>query len=177
MTVIRIFLISSLFILLASNCSQADYLPDAPSDSYSINVQEAVKDPLTDLQCMALNIYHEARGEPLLGQYAVAMVTLNRVRSPHYPDSICEVILQPWQFSWTNDNLPDQPYEDQAWKLSYNIAYRFLVGDFRVDWMSTLTHYHDLVTVVDWKGVRVVMMLGNHVYYEPCRANVCIHLQ
>ena len=37
-----------------------------------------------DLQCLALNIYHEARSESLAGQYAVADVVLNRVESPMY---------------------------------------------------------------------------------------------
>ena len=40
-----------------------------------------------DLMCLARNIYHEARGEPITGQYAVAEVTMNRVASRRFPDS------------------------------------------------------------------------------------------
>ena len=64
-----------------------------------------------DLRCLAENIYFEARGEPLRGQYAVAEVTLNRVASPHFPDTICDVVHDTrWDsrrqrrvahFSWT----------------------------------------------------------------------------
>lgn len=42
--------------------------------------------------CLALNVYHEARSENYDGQMAVAQVTLNRVASEKYPDSICDVV-------------------------------------------------------------------------------------
>src|SRR5688572_22282571 len=45
-----------------------------------------------ELRCLAENIYFEARGEPLKGQYAVAEVTLNRMVSPFFPDSECDVV-------------------------------------------------------------------------------------
>jgi spore germination cell wall hydrolase CwlJ-like protein len=56
-----------------------------------------------DLFCLAKNIFHEAGIETELGMFAVAQVTLNRVRNARYPDSICDVVMQPAQFSWTND--------------------------------------------------------------------------
>lgn len=55
----------------------------------------------TEIGCLAANLYFEARGEPLKGQLAVAKVTLNRVKSKQYPDSICAVVFQKHQFSWT----------------------------------------------------------------------------
>lgn len=46
-----------------------------------INYVSAQEDELNEeLECLALNIYHEARSESLAGQYAVADVTVNRVR-------------------------------------------------------------------------------------------------
>lgn len=55
-----------------------------------------------ELDCFAKAIYHEARGEPLTGQIAVGWVILNRVLSPAYPHSICDVVYQTNQFSWTS---------------------------------------------------------------------------
>ena len=59
------------------------------------------------LQCLALNVYWEARSEPMQGQLAVAAVTLNRVNDPRFPDDICDVVRQGGevrkhrcQFSW-----------------------------------------------------------------------------
>src|SRR5271167_713382 len=45
-----------------------------------------------DLECLAENVYFEARGEPLEGQYAVAEVTLNRTWAQNFPHTICEVV-------------------------------------------------------------------------------------
>src|SRR5687768_8008921 len=47
-----------------------------------------------ELECLAKTIYFEARGESEQGQRAVAAVVLNRVRSPDFPDSVCEVVHQ-----------------------------------------------------------------------------------
>ena len=48
----------------------------------------------TSLMCLALNIYFEARSEPIEGQIAIAEVTLNRVASTNYPNDVCSVVLQ-----------------------------------------------------------------------------------
>jgi len=58
------------------------------------------------LKCLTDNVYHEARGEPIGGRYAVVFATLERMlnkKSNEFPKSICGVVHQPWQFSWTKD--------------------------------------------------------------------------
>ena len=55
--------------------------------------KEALLDPI-QLECMAKNIYFEAAIESTAGKMAVAQVTLNRVRSPYYPNSVCGVVKQ-----------------------------------------------------------------------------------
>jgi len=72
--------------------------------------------------CMALNIYHEARGSTYDDMIGVASVTLNRKDSWRWPDSVCEVVYQSWAFSWTMDDLSDIPYEKKAWNTSIKIA-------------------------------------------------------
>ena len=66
------------------------------------------------LYCGAQNIYHESRGESNLGQIAVAQVVRNRVESQKYPNTICEVVWQPKQFSWTHDGRSDEPKDRKA---------------------------------------------------------------
>lgn len=59
-----------------------------------------------ELKCLTENVYHEARGEPIGGRYAVIFATLERVlnkKSKEFPKTICGVVHQPWQFSWTKD--------------------------------------------------------------------------
>ena len=46
------------------------------------------------LECLAKNIYFEARNEPFVGQFAVALVTLNRVNDTDFPNTVCEVVYE-----------------------------------------------------------------------------------
>lgn len=60
-----------------------------------------------EINCLRANIYFEARGESLKGKSAVAKVTLNRVLSKKYPNTVCKVVFQPVQFSW----VKSEPFE------------------------------------------------------------------
>ena len=74
-----------------------------------------------ELECMSKNIYFEAAMESTAGKLAVAQVTMNRVRSHHYPNTVCKVITQGrhykngfpvkdrCQFSWYCDGKLDVP--------------------------------------------------------------------
>ncbi len=75
-----------------------------------------------ELRCLALNVYFEARGEKPEGQFAVALVTMNRTKSRHYPSSVCDVVWQKRQFSWTHDGKSDRPTDMRAWTLAKKIA-------------------------------------------------------
>lgn len=89
-----------------------------------------------ELTCLACNIYHEARDQPEQGQLAVAMVTLNRLRTADFPKSICEVVWEKGrdhrtgrtvaQFSWTLDDRPDRVTEPAAWEKAKALASRAL---------------------------------------------------
>lgn len=78
--------------------------------------------------CLALGIYHEARGESLHGQQAVAQVIINRKRSKAYPNSICGVVYQNshrynrCQFSFACDRLSDTPKNEHAWRKAVFMA-------------------------------------------------------
>jgi N-acetylmuramoyl-L-alanine amidase len=84
-----------------------------------------------DLECLAENVYFEARGEPLEGQYAVAEVTLNRTRSDHFPHTVCGVVHEiRWNpsrrrlvadFSWTEQGGLS-PEDGPAWKQAMAVA-------------------------------------------------------
>ena len=123
-----------------------------------------------ELQCLAENIYHEARGESIDGKIAVANVTLNRVVSSSYPNTVCGVVKQAvlsrwWlehngrevpvrhrcQFSWYCDGKSDAIilHDDAgktitanmvAWKDSIKIATLALKGELS-DLTSGATHY------------------------------------
>jgi N-acetylmuramoyl-L-alanine amidase len=67
-------------------------------------VQGRVGEPRADdVWMISRMVAAEARGEPFLGQVAVAAVIVNRVRSPLFPGTVSGVIFQPWAFSPIND--------------------------------------------------------------------------
>ena len=90
-----------------------------------------------DVFCLAKNIFHEARGEPTIGKYAVAQITLNRVESLKYPNNICSVVLDRYQFSWANQKSQHwtRP-QGQNWEESYRVALNVLENGERVSWIE-----------------------------------------
>ncbi|MYB35258.1 MAG: cell wall hydrolase [Gammaproteobacteria bacterium] len=120
-----------------------------------------------ELRCLALNIYHEARGESISGQKAIASVIMNRVRSQRYPDSICEVVWQPKQFSWTIAHEKYHAVTDpRAWKVALIIAQRTLAG-YEYARVGEATHYHASSVAPYWAAYgNFVVKIGDHIFYE-----------
>lgn len=121
------------------------------------------------LTCLALNVYHEARSEPIQGQLAVAQVTVNRAASARYPDSICDVVYQRKQFSWTHDGKSDKPKEQEAWAMAQAVAYSVAQGH-SVELSERVLHYHADYVRPHWaRGEEPVATHGRHLFYEGIR--------
>ena len=130
--------------------------------------------------CMALNIYHEARGEPLAGQIGVAHSVLNRMADSRYPDTACEVIKQAkyngWdminpirykcQYSWFCDGLSDKPQNGKAMLEATILAQHVLAGK-SIDITEGATHYHADYVHPYWADeMTTTIKLGSHIYYR-----------
>ncbi len=115
--------------------------------------------------CLALNIYHEARSERVEGQIAVAQVTLNRVAHDEWPSTICEVVYQPKQFSWTHLVKEQSPLEKKAWKKARVIARDVMIGNVE-DPTHGAVFYHANYVNPDWaKFMDLSKVIGNHLFY------------
>lgn len=75
-----------------------------------------------ETNCLALNLYYEARGLPDRDLRAVADVTLNRASSGRFPRTICEVVYQRGQFSWTFDQHSNVPRDRREFERAQMIA-------------------------------------------------------
>src|SRR5262245_277494 len=129
----------------------------------------------TDLRCLAENVYYEARGEPLAGQIAVAEVTLNRVASPYFPDTICDVVHEArWDpirrrmvaaFSWTEFDNVRTP-RGAAWREAMAAATAVYDGTHTPVAPRAL-YYHATYIHPYWaRSKRQVAKIGNHVFYR-----------
>lgn len=122
------------------------------------------------IEALALNIYHEARGEGIDGMLMVAEVTMNRVFHPAFPDTVCEVVYQPHQFSWTIMSEEFQRPDDiQLLDEALRIAEYTLVHAEEIGMGTNATHYLNpslLENLPSWTFVyQEVGRVGNHVFY------------
>lgn len=127
------------------------------------------------LECLARNVYYEARGESAVGQYAVAEVTMNRKASPLYPKTVCEVVYQRnWDplrgrfvgaFSWTEFDVLDAPAGD-AWRRALKVA-EDVYYQRRPPTLEGALHFHATHIEPDWSKERErVVRIGRHVFYR-----------
>jgi spore germination cell wall hydrolase CwlJ-like protein len=139
-------------------------------------------DLYTDVQCLADNIYHEARDQSFAGQLAVAHVTLNRVMDARFPDDICDVVHQGpvytnWkgnelpvrykcQFSWYCDGLSDDVQDVQSYEEAYSIALEVLSGH-QLDFTNGATHYHTTKVNPWWaRSLERTVLIDDHIFYR-----------
>lgn len=116
----------------------------------------------TEFDCLARNVYYEARGENYKGKLAVALVTLNRTEDARFPKTICSVVYQKRQFSWTSKFYKTQ-VNKKEWQESKNAAFdaymnRNILGKFKA------THYHNFTVSPKW-GLKKVTVIHNHIFY------------
>jgi spore germination cell wall hydrolase CwlJ-like protein len=124
------------------------------------------------VQCLAENIYYEARGQNGRGWLAVAEVTMNRVKRPGYPDTICGVVHQRTpvennvvcQFSWTCETM-NRP-QGYLWELAQKFAAAFYFNPEEFPSVAAgATHYHATHVNPGWK-LPVVAKIQDHIFYK-----------
>ena len=149
-----------------------------------------------EANCLALNVYYEARSDNLAGMYAVSDVVLNRVRDDRYPNTICEVVYQgptkeSWktkqdpdlpddqrkynpvrnmcQFSWYCDGKDDIPDDETGWATAQYVAGSILYANKHRGITEGSTHYHATYVKPRWahdRGMNHVGRIGTHIFYR-----------
>lgn len=134
-----------------------------------------------ELECLALNIYFEARDQDTDSQMAVSMVVLNRAKDSFWPNHVCDVVKQgsyrdgyvrrnKCQFSWYCDGLPDRPYERETWLKNLKVAedgYYLWANGY--DLTNGATNYHAKYVTPLWNkdfNMHYVATIGDHIFYR-----------
>lgn len=152
-------LILSLFLLLSVNAFASDNLT-----SY----QEK------QISCLAQNIFFESGAEPIKGQIAVGMVTMNRTKSGVFPDSVCGVVKQKvkglCQFSWVcnpakriNKFKGTETYKNVE-QLATHI---YLEHEDIPDVTRGALYFHASHVQPGWTNLKKTLKIGHHVFYKP----------
>ena len=146
-------------------------------------------------ECLALNMYHEARGQGTAGLFAVSAVVLNRVNDKRFPNSVCEVIEQgpireSWktrqhkdlpkhkrqyypvknkcQFSWYCDGKSDTPYNKKKYQELLDLSKSIMYNEISfVDITDGALFYHaDYVTPGWAKTKQKTVEVQDHIFYR-----------
>lgn len=137
---------------------------------------------MTQITCMAKNIFYEAAGEPILGQAAVARVVLNRVKHG-FAKTPCNVIYQSTtikketesgetevikvcQFSWVCADKADPNKNSPDYILAKQVAFDVVVNDaYKEVIPRTALFFHNLSITPPW-SYAMAMRIGNHIFYS-----------
>lgn len=131
-----------------------------------------------ELECLALNVYFESRGEPHEGQAAVANVVMNRIADDRFPGGVCAVVQQggtestDCQFSWWCDGLEHRPRHKADWKLARDIA-RSVYWGLGNDPTGGALWYHAIRVKPIWRlKLARGPKIGQHIFYldKPAKA-------
>jgi hypothetical protein len=149
---------------------EAAWLQKAGWPLYALVERYAAGAPLDEqAHCVAVAVYHEARGESLEGQLAVARVIMNRAASGKYPASWCGTVKQPWQFSFVNPRTGDYPLVDQAsvsWKKALGVTRLAINNAVQILPTDVLWYHADYVAPVWGKRLSRVEKIGTHIFYR-----------
>ena len=113
-------------------------------------------------KCLAATIWAEARGEPKQGQIAVANVVLNRAYITD--QSICQVVKEKHQFSWTNSKVEfDNAFRKSGQYLQ--LANDILMGVYN-DPTFGATHFFSQGVPSWFKKGKQTVKIGNHTFMK-----------
>jgi spore germination cell wall hydrolase CwlJ-like protein len=127
------------------------------------------------VECLAQNIYFESGHESEEGQIAVGMVTMNRVKSGIFPDTICGVVKQKTQstcqFSWFCEGKFDVKSLTHFNHSLYNsvrelAVYVYANHDKIEDPSKGALFYHADYVHPHWKNVTYLTQIGRHKFYD-----------
>lgn len=155
-----------------------------PTDKPVLVVVEEPEFDQDEFECLRTNLYHEAGNQSRRGMEAVALVTLNRTKTKHYPKTVCGVVKsyavtrrgKVCQFSWYCDGKTDAPnlnnsLEREAWDNATTVATAAMRGKLK-DFLGRATHYHANYVSPDWswpvhsKRYRRLTSVGTHIFYR-----------
>jgi len=160
------------------NLTVAGFMAESPFSRASLAGRVAALGPSTaqveeELNCLALNIYHEARNEPDEGQFAVAHVVLNRISDPRFPETACKVIRQGGervrhrcQFSWWCDGRSDRPRNLRKWRNIKAMAEAVYWGRSVDPTGGALWYHADYVSPYWGRVFNRTRQIGRHIFYH-----------
>lgn len=166
----KLLIIFSIF-LIAINI----LMPAAKVYADTLIAEEVSEQFNEEVNCLAQNIYFEAGKESFEGKLAVAQITINRVNSGKFPNSVCGVVKQKdkihgtliCQFSWFCNQAYAMVRNQYQWEESLIVARKALTEPVAHDtiYKTNALYYHANYVNPGWKLTKVTQ-IGNHIFYK-----------
>ena len=116
------------------------------------------------IECLSRVAYHEAKGESDRGMIAVMQVTMNRVKSEKFANTICGVVYSPNQYSWSKYNPPIK--EPKQYERAKRLAYEVVNGKHH-DISGKALYFNSLHKQP--RGTVCTIRIGGHSFYKPVK--------
>lgn len=192
------YLLLSAVLLLATACSMTQvrtietyHSEPVPANSSELAVEAPLAVPAApaevpppsltaldevQLHCLALNMYHEARGEGSRGMLAVGFVTINRSETKGYPKTVCgvvhdgayrngKIVYRRCQFSWYCDGRSDAVTNRAQYDQAYTLARSILMGEAKNP-VGKSVSFHNGNVKPRWRGMVFHCRIGAHRFYR-----------
>ena len=148
--------------------------------------EKSIRNDEQHVECLAKNIYHEARDQGTAGKLAVSAVVMNRVNDTRFPNTVCGVVMQgptrpSWkdpttsypiknrcQFSWYCDGASDDPKDSESFKKALDLSNLMMHNKIKfIDITDGALFYHaDYVTPSWAKTKQKTVEIQDHIFYR-----------
>lgn len=157
------------------------------ADLILTEIKMLAKNDKENVQCLALNIYHEARGSSIEDRIASSYVVFNRLNDNSYPltskkkhKTLCDIIFDKYQFCWTNNRIIPMPKEQQAWIDAQKLAYELYTKPYHKELAQQFKMKHYVVTSLLYDKTRpkwidkrkTSIKIGAHSYMSLMDTNI-----
>jgi|688.fasta_scaffold618780_1 spore germination cell wall hydrolase CwlJ-like protein len=165
--ILAVFLFVSAFVITV-------YETDDNTSEVVLNLpayEELDREQQRQIDCLAINMYREAGIEKEDGIIAVGLVTMNRVKSGVFPQTVCQVVKQKTrstcQFSWNCIKYLPR-IDEQIYRNIRELAIRvFFNHHLLEDFTYGALFYHADYVNPRWKRLEVTTQIGRHIFYKP----------
>ena len=149
--------------------SDVEVIKEAVLEQHATSIKYNQK----DVECLARNIYYEAGVESLMGKYAVANVTINRVKSGYWGKHVCDVVYAKDQFSWTKEKKRAWvSLKGEAWATSRAVAESTLKQRIAIKQLNHALFYHADYVQPTWRDKsKRVLKVGRHIFYTQAKGS------
>lgn len=162
--------VESLFLLIFCIIISL-FVKDVNASENNINprINNLLSEHVGTRVCLVYNLYHESRSESDMANIMVLNTVFNRVKSKHYPNTPCDVIKQPKQYSWLDDGRSDNMRNLKQVKRLTKLVDKYLMNkEMFLSLSEKVNHYHTNSISPAWsksKRMKKVAVIDNHTFY------------